>query len=345
MKIKNIDRIVAHKIIKKKSEKVPSYCVLSDCLLQYNDTDKAILKERIETAINNQTKCFKLEFKNIRENFVYDKLSESGYRTEDSDFLELSQTFASLMAEAHTSINYPSGYCIVGDGRLDGGKYFVFVIKADYQEVFNIVSNQLHLISDVFLSPAKDFYKVGFFVEENSKFTPYMFDDQFSNSKRDLTAYFYDAFLGLTTDRNDVLRTKNFYDDVYRFIDTKITDPKDKIGMQKALQVYIRENADNTASARAFYDLHLKGTEIASEFETSIIEKYPRAFTLDRKLLTDTKLSLQRISLGQNITILSKSENLNIEVVPNPTSAECAPLINSGKVKNAVFFVVDDLIE
>jgi hypothetical protein len=38
-----------------------------------------------------------------------------------------------------------------------------------------------------------------------------MYDDQFSPQKKDLTEYFYGKFLGLTTDRNDRILSKNFY--------------------------------------------------------------------------------------------------------------------------------------
>ena len=124
---------------------------------------------------------------------------------------------------------------MIGNGTTSDNKFFFFVIKAELQEVFNIANDELNLIKDVFLSPAKDFYKIGFFIEHGKSFLPFMYDDQFSLQKKDLTEYFYGTFLGLTTDRNDRLRAKNFFEDTKAFIDVNIDNLKDKRGLLNAV--------------------------------------------------------------------------------------------------------------
>ena len=96
------------------------------------------------------------------------------------------------------------------------------------QKVFSITGINLNVVKDVFLSPAKDFYKVAVFINKNDDFTPFMFDDQFSMQKKDLTEYFYGRFLGLTTDKNDDIKSKNFFKDTKAFIEKNVDNIQSK---------------------------------------------------------------------------------------------------------------------
>lgn len=342
IKIRQLNRIIAHKIKGKQGDDVAE-AIFSHQLLEYDENERHIFMGRIEKAVNNQSKTFHLSFQNQNEGSVKQLLLDMDYRQNDIAFVELSKTLAEKLADAHRTKSIPSGYCIVGDGITSNNRYFFYIIKADYQEVFNIEGNTLRVINQVFLSPAKDFYKIGFFLEDgNALFSPYVYDDQFSLQKKDLTVYFYSAFLGLKTDDNDKLTTKNFYMSVRDFVKTHIFNPADSSSMQKALQVYIRENASHIGSARAFADQHLSGTELEHLFETEVVEKYPRGFTIQTDLLSEQGLNIQRLILGTNTTLVTSATNESVTYKENPTLEELAPTISTGRRTRVVILVEDE---
>lgn len=341
-KINSLDRVIAHKIRGKQGDDLAE-AVLSGDLLDYDDDERNSFIGRIEKAVNNQSKTFRLRFQVDDENSVKTLLSAVDYKEDDDAFIRLSSTLAEKLADAHHTKSIPSGYCIICDGKTDDNQYFFCIIKADYQEVFNIEENTLKMIDQVFLSPAKEFYKIGWFVEETAgAFTPYVYDDQFSLQRKDLTVYFYSVFLGLSTDSNDKILTKNFYVAVKDFIKDYVSNPADSCSMQKALQVYIRENASHLASARTFADQHFVGTELERQFESEIVNNFSQGFTVQADLLSEQGLNIQRIVLGTNTTLVTNASNETVTYKENPTLEELAPTINTGRRTRVIVLVENE---
>ena len=338
LKIQSITKIIAHQI-KPKTPKIDAHSINTDELLTLNSEEVTILIDRLEIAICNHSKSFELAFEDKSKDSLYETLHNKFPNT-DKDFIETSQNIADKLALAHFRTKIPGGYCLVGEAKLNTGKKLFFIVKAELQEVFNIEKNKLNLIKNVFLSPAKDFYKVGFFIEKSKSFTPYMFDDQFTMQKRDLTEYFYAQFLGLSTDKNDVLRSKNFFNDTKQFIDENVDNLKDKLGLQKALTVLFRENVTGTISLRDFADLHMEG-KLKTDYLAQLLKKYPRAFT-KRTDLIDKRVDLDRVTipLTYTITIVGNKKAMeHIEVfdeITNDTSKNLSVQINSGNVRKIV---------
>lgn len=342
--VSSINRVIAHKI-KAKSRNGDAYAECSDRLLQFaSDTEEQrVLTGRVNKAVNNQSKSFKLAFNRTDEESVYSLLSPPADYAEDEAFVNLSKELADMMAAAHYSISFPSGYCIVCDGALETGQQFLCVIKADYQEVFNIQGNTLVVINNVFLSPARDFYKIGMFIYNDGGITPYVYDDQFSAVKIDLTQYFYDTFLGLKTSDNDILLSKAFYTDTAKFIDNNspYMDPMDAMGLKQALNVYFRENAHQIISASDFCENYLAGTDLAVSFTEEVVNKYPRAFTRRTELL-DRRVNLQRVGLSNDATLLLKPSIRLAANIANPTEAALRPYINSGRSMRVVVLETEE---
>ncbi len=333
IKVSSFNRIIAHKILAKTRDE-DAYAVCSDNLLQCSsdNSELSVLTNRVNKAINNSSKSFELAFNPESEGGIHDILSNSDSVNTDQAFIETSKSLAEMLAYAQTSVTIPSGYCIVCDGILEGGRYFFCVIKADYQEVFNIQGNTLRVISDVFLSPAREFYKIGMFVFNENEIKPYVYDDQFSGIKNDLTKYFYDEFLGLKTSDNDMLLSKAFYNDTARFIESQSSrmDQLDVAGLQSALNVYFRENVHQIISANDFCTNHLAGTDLAVDFTDEVVTKYPRSFTLRTELL-DRKMNLQRVGLSSDATLLLRPSVRLAANIANPTEDALQPYINSGR--------------
>lgn len=150
---------------------------------------------------------------------------------------------------------------------------------------------------------------------------------------------FYRGCLGLTTDKNDKLRTKNFYNDTFSFIEKNITHPEDVKGLKKALQVYVRENTTGIISASDFSKRHLTGCTEQKLYESEVVAKYPHSFTLDTTLLSKQKLDVERISLGRGVTIVSNTDLQDVEVLSNPTKEDIKFKMETGRVKSVVFLM------
>lgn len=339
IELKTISRVIAHEI-HPKTEKKDAFTITSDKLLGFDKADKNILIQRITEALANTTKTFQLDYEDKSASSVYTMLENYAKLTE-KQFIAQSIDLAESLALAHFRTKIPGGYCLIGDGLTTKNKRFFFAIKAELQEVFTIENNKLHLIKDVFLSPAKDFYKIGFFIESGSSFVPFMYDDQFSLQKKDLTEYFYGQFLGLTTDKNDRLRTKNFYEETKEFIDKNVDNFHDKVGLLKSLKVLYREDTSGIISPREFSDKYLEGT-LKTKFEKSIIEeKYPHSFTRDTSLI-DNRLELQRISipLAYELSLVGSTDMLNtVEIIDDPTREnirDLEPQINNRSIDKII---------
>lgn len=336
-KVATIEKLIAH-TIHPKTKETDAYCEPANSLLGFNQEENAILVKRLEDALKNSKKTFKLEFEDKADKSVFGLLTNGKV---ESNFVETSKLLSDRLADAHFRINIPGGFSLVGEGKTTNGEYFFFIIKAELQEVFNIDDhNNLKLIKDVFLSPARDFYKIGVFIKEGRTFTPYMFDDQFSLQKKDLTEYFYSQFLGLTTDKNDSLKSKNFFSDVKDFIEVNVDNVKDRLGLLKALQVTYREDTSGLLSPADFSENYFEGT-LKKKLDKIIQTKYPLSFTRNLSLI-ENRLELTRLSipLSYSLNIIGSSSALDdLEIITDPDNHTVEDLkvsINNGMVRQLV---------
>lgn len=336
--IVKIGRMAAHTIIAKTVEN-DAKARLRDVLLEFDAEETDILKERLTAALRNFSKTFQLEFEEKGDDSVYQKVTDKAVM-DDAAFLAYSRTLAQRLASAHFRINIPGGHCLVGEGTAKGKIPFFFVVKAELQEVFNIENNALHLIKDVFLSPAKDLYKIAIFFKEKSGVTPFMYDDQFSLQKRDLTEYFYSNFLGLTTEKNDRLRSKNFYERTKEFAERNLDNAKDRFGIIKALDVLYREDTSGIISPEEFSNNYFEG-ELKEKYDQMVSKEFPTAFTKDISLV-ENRAGLQRstIPLSYSMEIVGDARSLlQVEVIDDPNADQLNEVeieINNGNVRQLV---------
>lgn len=338
IQIKDINRIIAHTIYPKTSS-TDAYAYNSKDVLAFSDSEKSILISRLEDSLTNSKKTFQLTFDDKSPDSLYFTL-HNNFPISEKSFISFTQGLAEDLANAHFRTNIPGGYCLIGDGITKNNENFFFVIKAELQEVFNISGNKLKLIKNVFLSPAKDFFKIGMFIKQGKNYLPFMYDDQFSMQKKDLTEYFYGQFMGLTTDRNDKLKSKNYFTDTKDFIEDNISNAKDRLGLLKALTVLYREDATGIVSPRDFSEKYFEG-KLKAEYDKIIDTKYPLSFTKDTSLI-ENRLELQRLSipLGYSMSLVGNSNDLNeVEIIDSPTQESfesCIHEINNGDVKKLV---------
>lgn len=319
-----INRIIIHRIHKKRPEDEFGFAEYSDNLFDFGITELETLKDRICSAFSKSKRFFKLEITRTEEESFFGN-SSAIKNTSNIDFVKKSKNIADLLAIGHNKRTIPSGLLLIMDGYFDSNKHFVLVIKAELQKAFTIKeeNNQklVKLINDLFLSPAKDFYKIGYIVEDinasssfpNSDYSAYMYDDNFNSGKRNLAEYFYDTFLGLSTSRNDKLITKNYYSDVSSFIENNVQSFDNKKGLRSALNTLYRENTTGVINPQEFAELHFDD-ELLRKYGSEVGLNYVHSFTKDLSLV-DRKLQRGKINLIEDLKIEGPTDSLdNVDV-------------------------------
>ncbi len=341
-----IDRIVIHRVHKKINVEDFGFAEYSENLFSFGTLELETLKNRIGNAFSKTKRFFKLEIARSDDNSFYNYSKRLKNCTAET-FLETSKSIADLLAVSHNKRTIPAGLLLILDGSLDN-KHYVLVIKAELQEAFTIkeVDNQklIELVNDLFLSPAKDFYKIGFIIEDSNNLTQpndlhscYMYDDNFSNGKRDLAEYFYSDFLGFTTNQNDKLITKNFYDDIFKFIETNVVTFDDKRGLKNAVTTLYRENTTGIINPQEFAEQNFP-YELLRLFGSEVASAYPHSFNKDLSLV-DRTLYRGQLKLVDDLKIegpLESIENVSISTAQNFDLDKLKMQIENGEIKQIV---------
>ena len=316
-----INRIIIHRVHKKQDDEDHGFAEYSDELFEFGTLELETLVDRISAAFGRNKRFFKLEIARSEIDSFYGNARRIKDCSKD-DFILNSKNISDLLAQSHDRKTIPSGLLLIMDGKFQN-KHFVLVIKAEIQEAFTIKERDSHklveLVQDLFLSPAKDFYKIGYIIEDsnensppNSNYSCYMYDDNFSSGKRDLAEYFYSNFLGFTTNKNDKLITKNFLEDMFKFIETNVQGFEDKKGLKSALNSLYRENTTGVINPQEFADQNLT-SELLRLFGTEISNQYPTSFNKDLSLV-DRRLQRGQIKLTRDLRIEGPSDTIENNV-------------------------------
>lgn len=319
-----IDRIIIHKVLKKKENEEHGFAEHIDEIFYFGATELDTLKDRICSAFSKSKRFFKLEITSFEKESFFGNASKLKGAT-NIEFIEKSKNIADLLAISHDRRTIPSGLLLVMDGYYEKTKHFTLVIKAELQEAFTI--NEINdkkiveLINDLFLSPAKEFYKIGYIIEDtndgkfpNNKYSSFMYDDNFSRGKRDLAEYFYDKFLGFNSNNNDKLLTVNFYDDVYKFIDRNVIGFDNIKGLKNAVRVLYREDMTGIINPKEFAELNFE-EELLRKYETEVGKNYTHSFTKNLELV-DKSLERGKILLVEDLKIEGPNDSLqNVSVM------------------------------
>lgn len=341
-----IDRIVIHRVHKKTETEEFGFAEYSENLFSFGVLELDTLKRRIGTAFSKSKRFFKLEIAKTENNSFYG-YSRTIKNANNVEFLEISKSISDLLAMSHNKRTIPAGLLLIIDGKILN-KHFVIVIKAELQEAFTIkeFNNQklIELVNDLFLSPAKDFYKIGFIIEDTNDLTQpndiyscYMYDDNFSSGKRDLAEYFYNDFLGFQTNRNDKLVTKNFRDDLFKFIETNVSSFDDKRGLKSAVNSLYRENTTGIINPQEFAETHFPG-DLLRIFGSEVGSNYPNSFTKDLSLV-ERSLHRGQIKLVNDLTIAGPQDSIDNVSISNGQNFDIERLrmqIENGEIRQIV---------
>lgn len=346
-----INRIVIHRVHKKTESEDFGFAEYSENLFNFGVLELDALKRRIGTAFSKSKRFFKLEISKTENNSFYG-YSRNIKNANNEEFLEISKSISDLLAMSHNKRTIPAGLLLILDGSILH-KHFVLVIKAELQEAFTIkeFNNQklIELVNDLFLSPAKDFYKIGFIIEDtnnllqpNDVYSCYMYDDNFSSGKKDLAEYFYSDFLGFQTNRNDKLVTKNFRDDLFKFIETNVSSFDDKRGLKSAVNTLYRENTTGIINPQEFAETHFSDN-LLRIFGSEVGSNYPTSFTKDLALV-ERSLHRGQIKLVDDLTIAGPQDSIDNVSISNGQNFDIERLrmqIENGEIRQIVTIKVE----
>ncbi|GJM35406.1 MAG: hypothetical protein DHS20C18_44070 [Saprospiraceae bacterium] len=251
-----LNRIIMHQVHKKVPDQEHSDVTLENYLFDTDEDVQKIIKKRLINSCGNRGKSFQLEIANVAQDSFF-SFASNIWEGENEEFITKSKSIAHLLGAAQRSGKSSEGFLIVSDGRTADDTRFMFVVKAEFQEALTTKLDEttnlkkMELLNNIFLTPAKKFFKIGILWEDNkpeetfpnSNFSCMIFDDQFSPD-RGPANFFFDKFLGFSINRNAKFLCKKFFDDVSTFIIDQAND-EDKQDLLDAVKlIYSLDNAE-----------------------------------------------------------------------------------------------------
>lgn len=314
----NVSRLIIHKIIGKTKDNV-AYSSISDQVHTLDPDTKKTLLSRIHDAVGKSTKFFETKL-DYTETDSFWSLARDLYRMDNGNFVKTTGEITEIAVEAHQAGTKPGGLLIIIDGVIDKCKA-VIVIKAELQEALTLNGTAVQLIKELFLSPAKEFYKIGFLIHSDKSKTrssacqTYVYDDNFSPSKKDLAGYFYRDFLGFSTSDNDRIQTNAFLVSFNEFVDRNVKDFTSRKNLKIRIKADYRESSSQIVDPRSYVQFFDDDPSIRLKYEDQIAKKFPRSFTKDL-FLVDESLNKSTINITNDIKLSGPSDKIeSIDIV------------------------------
>ena len=305
-----LNRFTFHKIFGKKiveQTEVAPYA--DDCgdFCNINPDGIDILTARIKKAASQKRRFFELDIKETGAESFW-KLASPLINASKPDFLKTSKIIADKAASVHNKANTPDGLLLIIEGVISGYSALI-VVKAEKSNAFSMTGTSLQLIKDIFLSSDKTLYKIGFLIHRDNKnnqpksYAGYVYDDAFSPSKEDLAIYFYQRFLGYSTEKNAPINTNNLYNELKAFNDQYIDSLSDRNDILRNIDRKLMDKKVVTLHADDFKTLF--PDEVHSVYDHRISTNFKTAIVKDTTLIGD--FLTKRIRITSNADLVTKN--------------------------------------
>lgn len=318
------ERIIIHKI-HSKNDTTAAYCDPSTSLSKLGDDIKKTLKARIVLAVKKTSRFFETSVDKSGEGSFFD-MASTLHQKSDKDFITISTEIGHLAAHCHDKKSIADGLLLVIDCRIDG-KICTIVIKAEFQEAFSMNGSAVSLIKDLFLSPGKELYKIGFLMlngkdlKNVTSYESYVYDDQFNSKTLDIATYFGKEFLGFGTSSNAKMNTKKFYEYFNSFVDSHVEDNTSRNLLKSRLKSEYRESTEPLIAPVEFSSL-FEG-KLKEDFNTKVVSKFKGSFEKDLSLV-DSSLKKDKYVVIPNEAELLVGPNIGVDIFNSnsPTSRD-----------------------
>ena len=338
-----VGRLIIHKIIGK-TGKADAYCIPAGHLHKLEDETEETLISRITTAVLRSKRFFETKVNDTNENSFWNLGKELAVMNK-KDFIDQTKKIAKVAENAHQKGTIPGGLLIIIDCKIDSFNSIV-VVKAELQEALTLKGNSVELVKELFLSPAKEFYKIGILIHKNKRnkqvvsFDSYVYDDNFNPGKRDIAEYFYKDFLGFSTSDNDKLKTNNFLKDFVLFVDNNVKDFQSRKNIKIRIKADYRESASRIIDPSSYKEFFESDSKMDKEFNEQILNKYPQSFSKNLQLV-DPSLQKSSLSIANGLRLVGDSRIVDeyVDIINPNNENEYGRLtteIESGNVEKVV---------
>jgi hypothetical protein len=338
----SIDRVIIHKIIGKSTAE-DAYSIPATDLHKLDPETTETLIKRITNAVKRSRRLFETTIK-VTESDSFFSLAKDLPKSEKRHFIKYSASICQIAAAAHQNANIPGGLLIVIEGQIDKFSS-VIVVKAELQEAMTLRGNSVELMKELFLSPAKEFYKIGLLVHKDGRsnsptaYQSFVYDDNFTPKRNDIAEYFYKDFLGFSTSENDKLLTNNFLKDFDSFVEENITDHTSRKHLKISIKADYRESSVQIVDPQNYLNFFDDEPLLKEKFERQILSKFPRSFTKDLSLV-ETSLKRVTRTISGDLKLTGPPEQVDgAEIIDQNEMAKPTKLvtqINSGAYSKVI---------
>lgn len=323
----NIEKIVIHEIYKRENNKEKVNPTYANELSKLDSNGINTLQNRIINAIGNASNAIEMDINNTEKGSCIDTIEDLINSQNDVEFIEFSKKIADKLADSQTTTRIPGGVVVIIRGTVGlDNKKFICIIKAEIHSGFTRSKNiVLEFISELLLTPQQKFYKIAFFVQNNTestdineKYQLLIYDHNMKRAEtKDMALYFYETFLESSFKKNSKKLTQDFYNETKDFINLLDITDDEKVDLNLNLYSYVKSEIYETISTDYFANEFLK-----DDFKDLYINNMRNKKIPDRNFKKDTtylknKLRLRKIKFTNEISISGPADKFSdkIEVI------------------------------
>ena len=320
----SITRVAVHEVLTN-SEFDSRDSLTSDHILDLNDQGEQLICERLADCLGSKSHCVDLTVERASEGSVFQR-SVRLLKERSKGFIGETVLLAADLSRAQTIGSIKAGLAVFMQGTgWDGEEQlrWVCIMKADPDKALVKTvkkgSIDLEFVSDLIMGAQQRLLKVAFIVEQvedsssddlrdSKDFSVKVYDHLMSNTGRGTAArYFYSGFLGCKLAENAAKRTRDFYEETKRFIDSMGLSPRKKVDLRGHLVSYLKSEKSRI-SVSEFAETYLS-SERRNAYQASMKEQgIPDTAISKDTSLVKSRLRKQTLRFSSSIMMFASPE-------------------------------------
>lgn len=314
-----IQKVIVHSIPKHSKNDLSIEPKYSKQESRLSDGLKIFLKDKLTQALGSD-KSFKICFDNTNASPV-SYICAQVLGTDGANFIDQSKQLAKYLFEIQVG-NNAAGILVFVYGTVNS-KNTCFILKLEMDKGMQLTldpntdSYDIAEVENLMLTQKTKIYKVAIIITRtdfaahyDGKIMDYQIDIK---SKKEVSTWFMDRFLGCVAFKDPKITTQLFYNLTRAFIDT-LEEPVEKAKYVQDLNSYVQKN-QQTLSATDFANDYLSTTEHKTSYETFLRSKdfELSAFVKDTTQI-DNQVKKIMISFENDISIIGNKGTLDNKV-------------------------------
>lgn len=305
-----IEKIIVHSIPKHKKDDFTIEPQYSEQESSLPDELRIFFKDKVVQSLGSNKElrvCYDPESVSPVSTYINQIISSDGV-----DFIKQSKLMTEYLFKIQDGQN-ASGILVVIYGRIND-KSACIIIKLERDEGAQLEldpktkSFNIKNVKDLMLTKKTKIYKVGLFIDKSAfkvKYDGSTADLQIDpKSKKVITTWFIEKFLGCIPVENPKTTTKKFYDYTTTYIQS-IEDPIRKVKYTQDLNSYLQKNSNNI-SAREFADDYME-TDDKDNYGNYLKEKKFRMSEFPKDVdYVENKIKTITMLFSNDISIVGK---------------------------------------